>query len=204
MCSNYLPVPVDDLRRWNIDLPDFDYGVVYPGLVSPFLCNAAPHRWLPGMFGLMPHWAKEGLYRSTYNARSETVADKPAFRNAWRQRQFCVIPVSAFFEPSYESGRAVRCKIERVDRTPFGLAGIWERRRIEGGAMQLSYAMLTINADQHALMSRFHRPGTEKRSVVVLADEHWNAWLSASDRDIASRFLQPFDADEMRATPCPR
>jgi putative SOS response-associated peptidase YedK len=203
MCSNYLPVPLDALTRWDYALPDFAYGETYPGLVAPFLANDAPERWLPGTFGLMPHWAKPTLYRSTYNARSESVAEKASYRNAWTRLQLCVIPVAAFYEPNYESGRAVRWRIERADGAPFGVAGIWERR-CEGEAAALSFSMLTVNADEHPLMRRFHRPGTEKRSLVILPDDAWQAWLGARDASTAQSFLRLFDAAALRAAPEPK
>ena len=115
----------------------------------------------------------------TYNARSETVGEKPSFRNAWRNRQLCVIPVQAFCEPNYESGKAIRWRIEREDGKPFGLTGLWESRVGKESEPVWSYTMLTINADEHPLMHRFHKPGDEKRSVVVLDDDAWQDWLKA-------------------------
>ncbi|MDB5772473.1 MAG: response-associated peptidase, partial [Burkholderia sp.] len=61
--------------------------------------------------GMVPHWADIKLARQTYNARTETVASKPSFRNAYKRGQFCVLPVSSFYEPSYESGKAARWEI---------------------------------------------------------------------------------------------
>lgn len=203
MCSNYLPVPREALAKWDYPLPDFEYGEAYPGRVAPFLPGPPSDRWTPGTFGLMPHWAKDTLYRSTYNARSETVAEKPAFRSAWKALQFCVIPVQAFYEPNYENGRTVRWRIERADREPFGLAGIWEQVR-RGDDFAWSFSILTINADEHPLMRRFHAPGTEKRSVVVLPDDAWHAWLSCRSTDEARRFLNDFAPATMGAEPDPR
>ena len=111
MCSNYLPAPANDLLQFGRGAPDFIYGhECYPQQSAPFLCNSSSH-WLPGVFGLLPHWAKPVLARRTYNARSETVATLPSFRAAWRRRQLAIIPVQAFFEPNYETGRAVRWRI---------------------------------------------------------------------------------------------
>ena len=58
----------------------------------------------------------------------------------------------AFYEPNYESGKAVRWRIERADGQPFCLAGIWERRMHDEGPAHWSFSMLTINADEHPLM----------------------------------------------------
>ncbi len=203
MCHDYLPAASASLSRYQLDLPGFEYGEAFPGSTAPFLSSAAPDRWLPGTFGLMPHWAPPTHYRKTYNARSETVATLPSFRTAWKRRQFCVIPVDAFFEPHYASGRAIRYRIERVDGAPFGLAGIWEQRTREDGTDWLSFSMLTINADAHPFMRQFHKPSDEKRSVVVLPDDTWRDWLTCPTTDAARLFLNDFDPTTMRTWPAP-
>jgi putative SOS response-associated peptidase YedK len=63
--------------------------------------------------------------------------------------------------------------------------------------------MLTINADAHELMRRFHKPGDEKRSVVVVPPEHYRNWLYADERE-ARALLQPLDATQFVTTPAPR
>ena len=78
--------------------PDFDYGEAYPGSIVPIVTNFAPRMWVPASFGLIPSWAKDAkITRSTYNARTETVGDKPSFRDAWRRGQLCIIPAGASY-----------------------------------------------------------------------------------------------------------
>lgn len=152
--------------------PDFDYGEAYPGSIVPIVTNFAPRMWVPASFGLIPSWAKDAkITRSTYNARTESLAEKPSFQDAWRRGQLCIIPARAIYEPCYESGRAIRWRIERADDKPMGIAGIWERRIKEDGLPSWSMSMLTINVDGHPVMQRFHRPGEEKRSMVILPDD---------------------------------
>jgi putative SOS response-associated peptidase YedK len=204
MCSNYLPASPPALGVFGRGTPAFAYGgECFPQRVAPFLAGAG-EAWRPGVFGLLPHWGKPELARHTYNARSETVATLPSFRAAWRRRQLAVIPMVAFFEPDWSTGRAVRWRIERQDGQPFGVAGIWEERYLEDGKVQWSFSMLTINADGHPLMSRFHAPGKEKRSVVVLAETDWDAWLGGRDEGELRALLRPFSAEEMRAEADPR
>ena len=64
--------------------------------------------------------------------------------------------------------------------------------------------MLTINADEHPLMQRFHKPGDEKRSVVVLHEDDWKSWLEAEREEEVRAFLTPFDATMMNAVADPR
>lgn len=203
MCANFEPATQLDLEGFEIPPPDFNYGEAYPGSIAPFLANQDTTSWRAGTFGLMPHWAPGQLFRSTYNARSETAAEKPSFRNAWRRRQLCVIPVRAIYEPNYESGKAVRWRIDRADGRPFGLAGLWEERKKDDGASWYSFTMLTINADEHPFMRQFHKPGDEKRSVVVLPDDQWETWLKAKDDTAIRRMLNDFDPKIMQGKPAP-
>jgi putative SOS response-associated peptidase YedK len=209
MCANYEPPAPGHLRLHLRTLePTFFYpGEAYPGSKAVFVTAGEKPQddfspW-PGVFGLLPPWAEDDkLARSTYNARSETVAEKPSFRQAWKGRRFCLIPVQSVFEPNYESGHAVRWRIARQDGLPFFLAGIWEEAHRQEQPLW-SFSMLTVNADEHPLMRRFHKPGDEKRSVVVVPPERWQDWLHADERE-ARALLQPFDAEEFTATAAPR
>lgn len=132
------------------------------------------------MFGLLPHWAKDTkLSRSTYNARTETVDAKPSFKDAWATNRHCIIPAEAITEPDYTSGRAVPTRIACADGLPMGIAGLWSRWIGPEGHAIDSFTMLTINADQHPLMNRFHKLGEEKRMVVILPRGRWKDWLLA-------------------------
>ena len=228
MCANYTPPPPRALReRLQAREPAFGYAAeAYPGSEAVMLRAAAaggevaPFEPVAARFGLLPGWARDDkLMRQTYNARSETVAEKPSFRNAWRRRQFCLIPVQAFYEPNYESGLPVRWRIERGDGAPFCVAGLWETAwrdvpapvdlftepsAAEPARIEIhSFTMLTIAAEGHPLMTRFHAPGDEKRSVVVLRPDDHRAWLRA-DEPQARALLQPFDAREFVCAADPR
>lgn len=154
------------------------------------------------LFGLIPPWAKDRTFgRRTYNARSETVASKPSFRSAWRQRRFCLVPMQGFFEPCWETGRAVPWRIHRQDGQPFMVAALWESWTDNtSGEIVESFSMLTINADGHPVMGRFYRPGDEKRSVVIVPPSQRDDWLVATTSQ-ASAMLQAMAADEFTATP---
>ena len=79
--------------------------------------------------------------------------------------------MDAFYEPNWESGKAVRWRIERADRQPFPIiTAIWGHHAHGNGAID-SFSMLTVNADTHPLMNHFHRPGDGKRMLVIV-DEH--------------------------------
>ena len=100
----------------------------------------------------MPYWAKDkreyGL--STYNARSETVTEKPLYRSAWKERRYGLAIMESFYEPNWESGKAIRWRIKRADAAPVAIASIWERFiDKETGEIIFSFSMLTIKADGH-------------------------------------------------------
>lgn len=205
MCANYLPPAIEAFRSYSLPPPDFPFSEAYPGSTAPGLTNFDPGLWVPACFGLVPVWAKDAkIAKRTYNARAETVAEKPSYRSAWKQRHLCVIPAECVFEPNYESGTPVRWRIARADGQPFGIAGIWERRMKGDGLPAWSMSMLTINADGHPLMGRFHKPGDEKRSVVVLADDDWAGWLGAKSEAEVRSYLQLFDPETMVASPAPK
>ena len=161
--------------------------------------GATPQREsLSGVFGLIPHWAKDTkIGRQTYNARSETVAVKPSFRDAWKHAQHCIIPADAFFEPDWRSGKAVATRISKADGAPMGIAGLWSSWKSPQGLLH-SFTMLTINADGHDLMCKFHKPADEKRMVVILPPDSFDHWLRATPQK-SMEFMRPYPADRMQA-----
>jgi putative SOS response-associated peptidase YedK len=164
---------------------------VFPGGSAPFIRR--PREWgsgdeavperevIVGRFGLLPHWAKdEKVCKSTYNARSETVVSKPAFRDAWNRAQHCIIPAEAIWEPDWRGGKCQWTRIGRAGGAPLGIAGLWSWWRPAGASEDVhSFTMITINADDHAFMRNFHRAEDEKRMIVILREEDYDAWLDA-------------------------
>jgi hypothetical protein len=74
---------------------------------------------LAGLFGLVPRWAADAtITRYTYNARSESVASKPIFREAWRRAQHWVLPAEAFYEPDWRTGKPIPTRFARADAAP--------------------------------------------------------------------------------------
>lgn len=210
MCSHYQAVRERERfhRQFGIALPDDPGKVdVWPGYSAPLIRrprehdsgdDAVPQREaLLGCFGLLPHWARDRkLVRNTFNARSETVHEKPSFRDAWRNRQHCIVPVDAIYEPDWRSGKAVATRIADADGEPMGLAGLWSWWRSPDGEVVHSFTMLTINADEHPLMRLMHRPNEEKRMVVVLPAGRYGDWLDAEPRH-SMEFLRPCPAEQL-------
>ena len=168
----------------------------FPGYAAPIIrADASAASGLKvdlASFGLIPAWSKDrSIGRRTYNARTETVADKPSYRTAWRRRQLCLVPMERFFEPCWETKKAVRWSIHRQDWEPFTVAAIWDSWTDNGtGEIVESFSMLTINADGHPIMGRFHKPADERRSLVVVPRESWHDWLTVTPGTAGSMLSQ--------------
>lgn len=181
---------------------------MWPGYLGPFIRrhefadvgdDAVPEReGLLSSFGLIPHWATDTkIARQTYNARSETVAIKPSYRDAWKKANHCIIPADAIYEPDWRSGKAVPTRISRADGEPMAIAGLWSWWKSPKGDVLHSYTMLTINADQHPLMRQFHKPTDEKRMVVILPEDRYDDWLRAN-AETSLGFLSPYPSDQLK------
>jgi putative SOS response-associated peptidase YedK len=159
-----------------------------------------------GQFGLVPRWVKsasDAKLRSPklVNARSETVTTSNNLREAWLAGQRCIVPMMAFFEDDLRSGKAVPTRIARVDGKPMGVAGLWERWAGADGAEIISFTLLTVNANAHALMHRYQQPGAEKRMPAILNEGGYSAWLNAGHPEKAHEFLRAYPANWLHANP---
>ena len=142
----------------------------------------------------------------TNNARSETVHSKPTFRQAWAKGQRCLIPADSYDEPCWESGVNVWWSFRRRDGQPWALAGLWNDWVDPAtGEVHPSYTMLTMNCDGHELLGRMHKPdpklppdAQDKRTVIPLQQDRWEAWLHGSVADAKQALQVPalalFDA----------
>ena len=157
-----------------------------------------------GQFGFVPQWVKsasDAKLRSTkmVNARSETVTTSNNFRDAWLAGQRCIVPMMAFFEDDWRSGKAVPTRITRVDGKPMGVAGIWERWGKDGTEI-ISFTLLTVNANSHALLHRYQQNGNEKRMPVILGEGAYDAWLNTK-AEKAREFMRAYSANLLTANP---
>jgi putative SOS response-associated peptidase YedK len=139
----------------------------------------------------------------TMNARAETLGERRSFAPSWRRLQLCAVPMAWFYEPCYESGHAVRHAIGMRDASLFFVAGLWRAWAGEDGASDTAFTQITINADEHGLMRRMHKPDDEKRSLVILPPDQVADWLSCTDTEMARSFLRHFPAAQMRDWPAP-
>lgn len=157
---------------------------------------------LMGQFQLIPDFGPAPPKYSMFNIRSEDVLTRKSYAGPWKRGQRCIIPAEWIVEPNYETGKHVAWKIGRADGAPLGIAGIWNGWMPKGGPLLMSFAMLTVNADAHPFMRRFHKPGDEKRSVVVLEEAEYDRWLDCPQDLMMSMMVLP-DPDVLAGEPLP-
>lgn len=205
MCSNYKAVTQADrllqffgVVREGPELPVETWPLGFAPFIRLHEDGSGNKVCDDGVFGLLPHFQTEmAAGRKTYNARTETVVTLPSFRESWKKGWRCIIPAELIYEPNWETGKAVRWAISLRDRVPMGIAGIYRPWKAPDGRRVFTFAMLTVNADGHPVMQRFHRPDEEKRMVVILDQAEYGPWL-ACPVDEAPRFFKqwmgPLDA----------
>ena len=147
---------------------------------------ARAHRW-----GLVPHWATDpAIGNKLANARGESLGERPAFRDAFRQWR-CLVPASGFYEWQTRAGRKYPWYLRPLDGELFGLAGItayWKGLR----------TVSLITTEPNELMAPIH-----DRMPVIIAPDDYAAWLDPAAQDAQSlmRFVRPYPAERLAARP---
>ncbi|WP_166805780.1 SOS response-associated peptidase [Jeotgalibacillus sp. R-1-5s-1] len=145
----------------------------------------AAFRW-----GLIPPFAKdEKIGYKTFNARAETVADKPSFRKAFRSKR-CLIPASSFYEwKKTEEGYKQPYEIKLLSGDPLTFAGLWESWRNEKNDLIRSCTIITT--EPNSTMSKIH-----DRMPVILSPDQFDQWLNPdSEPDHLKQMLVPFSGE---------
>jgi putative SOS response-associated peptidase YedK len=217
MSTNYLaPTAAELEREWGLTIADDWQTDIGPGDYAPIIRRygvgaAAQREAVLARFGLLPAAAKaQRPPASTANARSETAATRSAYKGAWAERQWCIVPAHCFYVPYYADGakRSERWRIRRTDRSPLSMAGLWDRWVGDDGQSIVSFTILTLNCDLHPLLARFQRSTndkgepSEKRTPVLLAEEDFDEWLDAAPNR-APVYVGTFGKDDLEADPAP-
>lgn len=164
----------------------------------PVVTSRDPQRISVLRWGFLPRFirteeeAKDFLKKApTFNAISEEVEGKRTFKAAFEKGQRCLIPVTAFTEWRHEGKKKIPYGIRLKDTDIFCLGGLWEK----GEALD-TYTVLTTRAN--ALMAHIHN--TKQRMPVIIAERHWEDWLSPSLSPVEVRQLcEPYDEALMEA-----
>jgi putative SOS response-associated peptidase YedK len=149
-------------------------------------------------WGLIPSWAKDpSIGNRMINARAETLAEKPAFRAAYRRRR-CLVLADGFFEWRKDPGKKVKqpMYIRLNTGEPFAFAGLWEVWNSADGSQILSCTIITTEPNE--LVSDIHN-----RMPVILPREGYSAWLNPNEIQPADLddLLRPYPSTELAAYP---
>lgn len=149
MCTSYESNnPAERFDAFSMfPVPDFDYRhEIYKDYAAPVF-RRIEGGWSTdaATFGMVPRKRIPPHIKvfDTMNARAETIGEKRSFSGAWNRLQLCLIPCQTFFEPNYETGKAVRWRIRVAGNAPTAVAGLWRAWEEPDGAASLSFTMLT-------------------------------------------------------------
>lgn len=151
-------------------------------------------KWLK--WGLVPSWAKDAsMGARLINARSETVTEKPAFRDAFKRRR-CLIPADGFYERQRTADKKQPYFFQLKEERLFGFAGLWDRWKGEDGSVIESCTILTTQANE--VLAPVH-----DRMPVILYQDDYDLWLDEDERkqELLKDLLQPYPASEMISYP---
>ncbi len=202
MCGRFalgLP-PKSIAEQFQLDfVPDMKlrYNIAPTQEVASIVHDKNTNKHLLKMFrwGLIPHWAKDiKIGAKLINARSETVADKPAFRSAFSYRR-CLIPATGFYEWERKKQTKQPYYIKMRDDQLFAFAGLWERWKGEEEEIN-SCTILTTEANEVIKMIHDRMP-------VILKHEDYDTWI---DTDIIYEkrlelLLSPYPPEQMDIYP---
>jgi putative SOS response-associated peptidase YedK len=141
-------------------------------------------------WGFLPNWAKDPSEgHASINARAETVAEKPSFRQAF-QRHRCLVVADGFYEWKHESGKKRPFYIHRKDGNPFGIAGLYNIRTAQAGEQVCTTTIITTDANDMV------RP-LHDRMPVIASPDHYDLWLDpgVQDKDRLLPLLKPCPSD---------
>lgn len=183
MCGRYvLKAPLDELLvHFGLDAaPDLETAAlaprynIPPGTDIPVIRRSPEGRRLLHLlrWGLVPHWARDATIGAKLNnARGESVAEKPSFRDAFRRRR-CLIPASGFYEWQTIGKTKQPFYFSAADGAPFALGGLWESWRTPEGGLLRTTCVITTGAN--GVMAPVH-----DRMPVIVPRERWEDWLAA-------------------------
>ncbi|GJL59056.1 MAG: DUF159 family protein [Nitrospirales bacterium] len=147
-------------------------------------------------WGLVPSWAKDSnIGNKLINARGETVAEKPAFRKAFKHQR-CLVLADGFYEWKQEGKAKQPYYVRFKDQRPFAFAGLWERWEKDEAAPLETCTLITTGPN--SVMEPIHH-----RMPVILASKDFANWIDSSLQAVEriNVLLRPFPSEEMEAYP---
>jgi putative SOS response-associated peptidase YedK len=198
MCGRYtLTADAQAIQQtFNLELASHPVQPRYniaPSQPVPIIKNDHRHELSFVQWGLVPSWAKDpSIGYKMINARSETVAEKPSFRHAFKRRR-CLIPADGFFEWSKQGKSKVPMYIHLANHELFAFAGLWETWQSPDGSELQTCTILTTEPND--LVKPLHH-----RMAVILDERDYDAWLDPDEMpaDVLMPLLKPYPQEKMR------
>lgn len=158
--------------------------------------HGGEREWASLRWGLVPHWARDlSIGVRTLNARGESLAEKPAFRGAFKSRR-CIVPASGFYEWQALAAGKQPWAIRPAHDPCFGFAGLWEHCTAEDGGVVETASIVTTAAN--AAMAPIH-----DRMPLILAPEDYGTWLGGTPAEAAA-LIRPAPDAVLRMHPVSR
>jgi putative SOS response-associated peptidase YedK len=206
MCGRFMQErPVSDLAEIFeaealVDEPGGRYNIA-PTDEAIVVVERDDRRALTGYrWGLIPHWAPDARIASrTFNARAESIASMPAFRESFRRRR-CLVPVDAFYEWKQEDGVRQPYRIFRADGRPLALAGLWAGwKNPDTDEVRRTFTIVTTTPN--AVVAELHN-----RMPVIVPDGAWGRWLDPRPTELGElrALLEPSDEIALEMAPASR
>lgn len=148
-------------------------------------------------WGLIPWWAKDRrIAARNINARAETLADKPAFRDSFAKRR-CIIPADGFYEWQRLPKGKLPHYIYRTDGRPLALAGIWSTWKDPDSGEQVRTCSI-VTGEPNGFVAEIHN-----RMPVILSESVWSDWLAqdVQDRGTLERLLAVYPEELVSGHP---
>jgi putative SOS response-associated peptidase YedK len=204
MCGRYASfLPAEALARafgttgplpnlnptWNM-APTMDAPIVR------FDADSGSRRLEVAKWGLVPFFTKDiAKARKPINARSETVARAPMFKEAFARRR-CLVPAAAYYEWRHDPSGKTPFAIARRDGEPIAFGGMWEEWHSPEGETLRTFATMTTDADPPLSL-------IQERMPVIIERDGWKVWLGEEEGDFTT-LLRPLPADQLRIWPVDR
>ena len=197
MCGRFtIMLQMDDLRE-QLELGEFPVEFsssrnISPGQFVPVVTDSLTRSVALFKWGLVPGWAKDPKvgYRM-FNARAETLAEKPSFRVPFMRRR-CLIPADGFYEWKMIGDRKYPFLFTLKEQKAFTFAGLWESWHDKEGIMLCSCTIITTEPNE--LVNQYH----DRMPVILDSTTRWQ-WLEQSQTAILQSLLKPIDAELMES-----
>jgi putative SOS response-associated peptidase YedK len=194
-------------KRFSVDtsaLYDFDFNYFYRAFSNPFIpvvTGSDPEKATLMQWGLIPSWTRDRykadrIRKATYNARAESLSEKPSFREPLLKGR-CLVLAHGFFEWQHIKGAKIPWYIKLKNDAPFAFAGLCDQwKDPDSGELHRTCSIVTTAAN--ALMEKIHN--TKKRMPVILDQTKEKEWITGDMSLLKTKqLLLPYNEDEMHA-----